>query len=266
MSFLAVPVYTLLLRLQPVNNPTVWMGYPIYVLNAFTGAFPAALLVLLVLHWVRAMTGDAQGALAVAVAFGLGALVTPFATLFFRPRDERLLILCGILRVVVRQVPHDVSAGRRPKAGHAPVCRRPCSGNRFFDTVRERLSSHFLLTAYGLLTIADKKQMLFYLFALLPSLAAFMLYNTLAFGSPFTLSYLHSPLVAALGLAHLRTPSLIGLWSITIGPRGLFILSPLHAAGHTRVRESYGAAHDLRLEFWLFAAIVAGFGTLACLY
>jgi len=115
---------------------------------------------------------------------------------------------------------------QKPKQAIAPVLRRPCSGNRFliqYENAFRRTS----LTA----RIADhrptRKQMLFYLSLSAPrSRRSCSTTRSLsAVRSPCRIS--HSPLVAALGLAHLRTPSLIGLWSIT--HRAARALHPLAA-------------------------------------
>ena len=262
LSLLAAPVYAVLLALQPVSDAAVWPGYPLYVLNAFTVALPSALLVLLVWRWIRQATGNDNAAIAVAAAFGLGTLMLPFATLFFGHTTSAFFSFAAFYLLwrsaLSSQPDEDGGEGRRlflagVLAGLGALVEYPTA------------AVAGLLLIYALSSARQRKTVIWYALGLLPALLAFAAYNMAAFGSPLSVSYLYSPNVASLGLSHVRMPTLQGLWTITFGPRGLFVLSPVLLLAAPGLIAMFRRP-TLRREAVLFTLITAGMSTLAWFY
>lgn len=260
LSFISLPAYAALRAMQPVDRPDVWLGYPIYVLNSFAVAWPTALLALLLLRWLREAGGDERAALALAVAFALGTLALPFAGLYLGHMTSAALSFAAFY--LLWRVRQQNEAGSRGAlflfgagllAGLAALTEYPTA------------AIAALLALYALAGLRDQRRLVLYLVGLAPAALALLAYNTVAFGEPLRLSYVFSPTVQGLNLAQPRLPTLAGLWTITIGPRGLLTLSPLMllvAPGFVAMLRR----RALRVEALLFAAISAGFFLLAWMY
>lgn len=276
LSFVAMPAYLALLAIQPVNDPAVWIGYPMYVVNAFAVALPAALLVVLVFRWLRQVSGSEQTALAVAVVFGLGTLALPFATLFFGHMTSAFFSFAAFY-VIWRLNAHRQPLSLTKRGEHLSPEKSEEHGEGRWLLLAGLMAGlaavveypnaliAALLAIYALAMMADRRRVIFYLAGLLPPLLLFMAYNMAAFGGPINLSYFYSPTVQTLGLNKTRLPTLAGLWSVTFGPRGLFLLSPVLLLAIPGLGAMFRRP-NLRREAVLFSLITLGFGTLACLY
>jgi hypothetical protein len=260
LSFLAVPVYAVLLAMQPVADSRVWLGYPIHVLNAATVALPTALLALLLWRWVRRASGSDTGALAAATLFGLGTLALPFAALFFGHMTSAFFGFAAFYALWLLR--HAQPAGQREPAmmlvagllaGPAALIEYPTA------------ALAVLLGVYAFTLATNRRNVVYYVLGLLPWLLLFMIYNNAAFGSPLALSYRFSPVVQGQDLTQMRLPTLAGLWSITLGGRGIFLLSPVLLLAAPGLLALWRRS-DLRREFWVFLLSVLGFGLIAVLY
>jgi len=262
LSFLAVPVYALLSALQPVGDASVWLGYPLHVLNALTVALPAALLALLVLLWARRVTGSDTAAVATATVFALGTLALPFATLFFGHITSAFFSFAAFYVLWLARAPVGVEVARRePWLMLAAGLLAGCSALVEYPTA----ALAALLGLYALAVARERRNVAFYVLGLLPWLGLFLAYNAAAFGSPLTLSYRFSPVVQGQNLTQMRLPTLVGLWHVTFGARGLFVLSPVLLLAIPGLAAMLRKA-DLRREGLLFVLASLGFGLIAVLY
>ncbi len=263
LSLLGLPAYLLLCLLQPVEQPGVWLGYPMHVVNALATALPSALLVLLLLRWLRKVTGHEQWSLAVAGVFALGTLALPFATMFFGHMTAAFFAFAAF---------YCLWSARSAPRGETTLVGGPLPSLLFLAGLSAGLAFLVeypaaliaaLLGLYALVMLPHRKRVIFYLAGMLPPTLVLLAYNSVAFGGPFQLSYWYSvatPVAGQMrqGLLGAGLPTASGLWQITFGPRGLFTLSPVLLLALPGLWTMHRRP-DTRPESWLFLCIALAF-------
>ncbi|MFH1468916.1 MAG: hypothetical protein ABIO70_31310 [Pseudomonadota bacterium] len=229
-SFLAVPVHaTLKLGLEaaghPVDTPAAraLSGHlATWLLAGCATAGMAALMGSLARRWYGAGTGQAVW---IALAFGLGTMAFPFATVLL---GHNLAALFGLLALALAlpggaHPPRPAWAGLA--AGMALLTDYPAAvfGVVVFAVLAWRRRSPAVLSRYAL--------------GALPPVLLLAAYHQACFGSPLATGYAyqtemfqHHDEAVLLGLFSL--PHLDRLWAVTFGlERGLFSLYPLTLLG-----------------------------------
>lgn len=244
LSFLAVPIYlplkyTLLgghpyasLFSVPADQRIDFL--PRYLIALVLAALPTALLSALIYRFLERLGVARRWRTLLALTYGLGTIALPFGTVLFSHQLAALLLFGAFLllfRVRRGEGAAWLSVVAGLLAGYAVITEYPTA------------IIALALLAYALISPADpaagRRRA-----ALVPAawMAAGMvppallgaLYNTLAFGGPFSLGY--SNLAAgsqfragqALGFLGVTYPHLDAIWQTTFGPyRGLFLLSPV---------------------------------------
>ena len=223
LAFLGLPVYAVANAMQHLNRPGLFLPYSIHMVSAFVVSLPAALLALLVLRFLRRI-GVAQGhAVAVTLAMALGTLACPFSTLFFSHQTTAFFVFAAFYALY------------RVKEGDiAPTWALLLGGLLVgIGVVLEYPMAimAILLLVYALSFMRDRRRVIFYVLGGLPPALLLMLYNYLAFEHPLRFSYFFEAntwaQVHKQGVLGLGVPQWDTFLTVTLGPRGLFTLSPI---------------------------------------
>ena len=225
-SFLGLPAYLLMNRLQRLDEHDLWIGYPVYLVTVFAVGLPSALLALLVWRFGRELSGEEWWSLAVAGAFAWGTLAWPFATMFYGHQTASLFCFAAFYLIFL------VKKGQL--SGWA-LLGAGCLAGLGVVTEYQVAFIVALLFLYALIVLRPRRQVLLYVAGGLPVALALMAYNTVCFGAPHHLS---PSFVSEPQWAH----SQVGVWGVTVpdplrlvqllfGWRGLFVLSPVLVVG-----------------------------------
>jgi 4-amino-4-deoxy-L-arabinose transferase-like glycosyltransferase len=226
LSFMGVPVYAAINRMQNLARPGLLLPYIIYMVSAFVVSLPAALLSLFILRFLRRLGfGEAQ-AIVVTLVMALGTLAFPFSTLFFSHQTAAFFVFAAFYLLFVAKTGQ--AAGRKPA--------RLLFGAGLLVGVSVLVEYPMALMAivllfYAVTCVSDKKTASAYIAGgVLPALLL-MAYNYAAFGSPLRFSYFYEAntwaQVHQTGFLGLGMPQLDTFVTVLVGARGLFTLSPV---------------------------------------
>lgn len=249
-SFLAVPAYAALrgiaslAGLQLLDDRSV-----LHALTFIAAGLPTVLLVLLLLRFLRSLV-DERWALTLAIAYALGTIAFPFATMYFGHAAATFFIFATFYLLwrtdASRPAWGSFAAGFL--AGWAVLVD--------FTAV----IGVALLLCYGL-SRGWRVPLLIVLGALPPALLL-LAYNWLSFGDPFSLGYANlanEDFASAMsqGIFGVTQPKLSVLNDILLGPRGLLLLSPWLALAPVGMWAAFRPG--LRREVALCGAMVLAF-------
>ncbi len=234
-SLVAVPVYLVVKPLVCALTPSLARGqmFSLDVCNALTNALPTAVLAALLYLFLAEFGLAAAWRAWLALAFGLGTLMLPYATALF---GHNLAAVCagGAFMLLWRQKA-EWRLGRGLAAGALIGLGAICDFTALF------LSAFLGLYAIWVASrISDFKSQISNLFSRLAPVAAVALLfiaiqlaaNWASFGSPLTFPHVHHVQAAfrerhTHGMLGVHLPQLGPLWQLTFGGhRGLFLGSP----------------------------------------
>jgi hypothetical protein len=259
LSFLGLPVYAVLNRMQNLNRPGLLLPYSIYMVSAFVVSIPATLLALLILRFLRRL-GIAEGqAIAVTLAMALGTLAFPFSTLFFSHQTAALLAFASFYALFLAkrtgETERVLAPGLAPATAPARLLTLAgllASASVFVEYPMAIMV--IVLFFYALACVKNKRQVLFYILGGLPLAILLLAYNNAAFGHPLHFSYFYEvntwAQVHQQGVLGLGLPRLDVLVTILAGARGLFTLSPV------LVLAIFGLWRMLRTREWRTEAVL----------
>jgi hypothetical protein len=228
LSLLAVPPYLLLLGLAMLFHVTLDPTITIAVLSLVTIApctLLAALLMARMVRWLRPSLAQSAFPLLITSAYALGTLAYPFSVAFLSHQVGGALMLVAFYllwraRQAGMQVGRTLLILGGLSAGIAVISEYPTG------------SIALLLAGYVLWVFPGQRlrSLCLFLASLLPVGGALLVYNSLAFGNPFSLSY---GFVAGQefagqhqGFFGVTLPRLDALATLLISPRGLLVESP----------------------------------------
>lgn len=214
-SFLAVVPYAPLYVVERALGVSV-DGWFVMTLNAWlvtvlTCGVAGAMIPSVLYAYGRRAGISPRGALAVALAIGLGTIVFPYSTLLIAHVPPAMFLLLAFYWMDERPLLAGICAG--------------VAGASYYLCI---LAAAILLL--GVWNRAGVRAALRFALGGLPFGALLLLYHWLCFGSPFTTSLEISDRFTEEGLLFgvFRAPSLQALWGLTFGDyRGLFIVSPV---------------------------------------
>ncbi len=249
-ALIGVPVYAA----ASLSSGLVGRGTPsqdeaVQALAFVESGIATALLVVLLISFLRPHVGDAW-AIGVGLAYGLGSMAFPFATMFFgHAASTAALFAAFYLLYRQRTTPGRwLPVGAGFLAGWAVLIEIPV------------VLGVALLFAYAL--PLGRRAAIGFVAGGLPLAAVLMAYDWLTFGNPFSIGYQYTVAFAeqnAQGLVSIVWPSLSTTWELLLGPRGLVRLAPWFALvplGLVALRR-----RELRAEVLLAAAMCAAFLT-----
>ncbi len=210
-SLLSLPVYVGLRGLLKLGG--LWPlneQYVVYLLNLVVVALPSALLVVLIYRIVAWLSRSGGAALLAALAYGVGTLALPFATLYFGHQTSAFFGFAAFY-VLLGAAPRKPS-GRRAFAAGA-------LGGLAVVTEYALVIVVALLALYLLWQWRSLRYVTLYVLGGLPLAVLLGLYNYASFGSPFSLTYEHVYLSEFAGMHQ-------GLFGLTI-PNGWVLLDLL---------------------------------------
>ncbi|HEX9069514.1 MAG TPA: hypothetical protein VF807_12155 [Ktedonobacterales bacterium] len=220
------PLAVFLTHKPPKSLPGAQIMMLRYTLSVFLSAIPTAIVSGLLVSLARKIGATRWWALAIGLIYGLGTIAHAFATLFFSHQLSAVLGFGAFY--LVYHVRHGLLArGYLVLAGFLLG----------YAIVTEHTMAIVALSV-GVYAIAGARRWLGdtakIMAGAIPALSLELIYNTLAFGSPFSLGYsnLAGPTVFREGQSHgffgITMPTIEAAWGITFSPyRGLFFLSPV---------------------------------------
>ena len=247
-ALLAAPVYALLRSVSSLAGadppaPELVM----HVLTFAASGLPTVLLAILLLRFLRPLVGE-PWALTMVVAYALGTIAFPFATMYFGHAASAFFLFAAFYLLWRARENHRVwiplLAGIM--AGWAVLTEYP--------------------TALGVAVLfvyclrLGRQSVALFIVGGLPLLAVLLGYNWISFDHPFRLGYQYEVNFADVqsqGLLGVAWPRLSSLKALLVGPRGLFVLSPwlsLTPLGIWAAR-----SRQLRAELIVCMSIVVGF-------
>ncbi len=226
LSFLGLPVYAVVNRMQDLARPGLLLPYVIYMVSAFVVSVPAALLSLLILRFLRRL-GIAEGqAFATTLVMALGTLAFPFSTLFFSHQTAAFFVFAAFYLLF--------SARAERLAGSKAALLLFAAGVLVGVSVIIEYPMALMaivLLVYALTCVDDKKTALAYIAGGIPPALLLMAYNYAAFEHPLRFSYFYEAntwaQVHQQGFLGLGLPQPGTLLTVLAGARGLFTLSPV---------------------------------------
>jgi hypothetical protein len=264
-SILGIPVYVgLVLAARLVGQAEPDEDAAVQALAFGVGAVPTVLLVLLLVRFLHPIVGESW-AVAIGLAYGLGSIAFPFATMLFGHAASACFLFASFF--VLWRARSD---GARRKPAWRPVLAGFLAGWAALVDLTTLLGVA-VLVAYSLIDGAPgpnrlralhwRAPALMALGALVPAVVL-LAYNWASFGGPFSLGYTNLPAGAFAegmgeGLFGATIPKLDVAVDLLIGHRGLlrlapwFLAAPLGLLGARRL--------ELRAEVVVCAAIVAAF-------
>jgi hypothetical protein len=305
-SLIAVPFYFLLKLVLLDTLPANSYFLVRYALTFFAVAIPSAIFGIIYYNFLREFSGINRSfyviskpakqfcanpehfsifrsellCLAVALGYCLGTIAFPFSTLFFGHQLAGIMLFGSFLLVF------------RRKAGRMSRRDANAAYGRMSLTLAGFLAGYAVLTEYpafiGLLLIGVYVSLdqtprasrgyrdaiidgAIFLLGAIPPILTVLIYNTLAFGHPFSQGYANlggSPEFIegmSRGIMGITLPSISALWEILFSPyRGVFFFSPFLLLTFPGLWLAYRAGW--RSEAWLFALIFLCFITLNSSY
>lgn len=184
LSFLALPAFLLTNRLNGNSESVTRLRRSAYAANLAVNASSGALLGFLVYRAIMSLSlGTAVWSAWLALVFGLGTLIFPYATAFYGHQPAAASSFAGFALV------NTARTGEK-RAPYALV-----AGAAFGVAIVLELSTVLVLAAVTfvlLLRPAERRLCPWVLAGSLPVLAALGAYYYLCFGSPFSTGYAHS--------------------------------------------------------------------------
>ncbi len=224
-SLLSLPVYVGLRGLLgfgglwPLNDQ-----YVVYLLNLVVVALPSALLAVLIYRVVVLLGGSGAAALLAALAYGVGTLAFPFATLYFGHQTSAFFGFAAFSALLV--------AARRRRRGRW-VCTAGALAGLAVVTEYALFIVAALLGLYVLGQWRSLRSVVLYVLGGLPFALLLGLYNYASFGSPFSLTYEHVYLSEFAGMHEglfgLSVPNGWVLLQLLFSGKGLLTNSPVLA-------------------------------------
>ncbi len=241
-SLLGVPVYGAMRLIRAITHqPPPDEGTTIQVLAFVICGIPTALLAMLLIRFLLPMVGE-WWAIAVSLAFALGTMAFPFATMFFghaaaafflfatfyllrqveRPGRPWLPALAGFCAGWAVIVDFSTAIGAVILAVYAvrPLFRRPVLANFRRPVLRNFQRPLLPALRTPLLFVAGATPLALLLFA----------YNWVSFGGPLSLGYAHLANSFATaqnqGILGVTVPKLGVIADLLVGDRGLLRMSP----------------------------------------
>lgn len=257
-AFLGLPVYLFLDRLQGLHSydwrEPWFLMYVSYMLTALIVAPASALLVLLVYRAARALGGSETHSLLVALTLGLGTIAFPFATELF---GHNLAALCAFAAFFIAFL---VRQGRWRTEAMA------LSGLLIGAGVFMEYSMGVIAVLLGLYTLLFLPRrwasFLWFVAGGIPAAVGLMVYNTVNFGGPLEMSYLHQATPWAeehqRGLLGVTMPQLGRLLGVLFHPRGLIFLCPVLILSPVGFWAMW-RQRRWRPEFWLCLSVIVVF-------
>jgi hypothetical protein len=249
-ALLGVPVYALLaLTSRVTGGGTPDAVEAVQALAFAESAIATTLLVLLLIRFLTGFVGE-RWAIAVGLAYGLGSIAFPFATMFFG-HAASAAALFGAFYLLHRQK-------LRPGRWNA-VAAGFLAGWAVLIEIPVVLGVAALLV-YAL--FVGRGVALRFIVGGLPLAAVLMAYNSLAFGSALSLGYQHATVFAeqnAQGIVSIVWPTADRAGELLFSERGLLRLAPWFALaplGLVALKR-----RDVRYEVVLAATICAAFLT-----
>jgi hypothetical protein len=245
-ALLGVPAYALLM--------VVGGGVPAEVAGVQALAFvesgvATVILVLLLIRFLGPLVGESW-ATVVGLAYGLGSMAFPFATMFFGHATST----AGLFAAFYFLHRHKLRPGR-----WGPVIAGFLAGWAVLVEIPVVLGVAALAIYAAFL---GRDVVARFVLGGIPLALLLVAYNWLTFGSPLSIGYQFSPTFQGQneqGLISIVWPQLNTTWDLLVGPRGLLRLSPWFALaplGLVALRR-----RDARFEVLLAAVICAAFLT-----
>ncbi len=216
LALLVLPVYHVATSTH-IEKPSSTAS--VHLLVIFACTLPAAIIMLLAL-WLVGRRDPGHGP-AVAITLGFGTMLLPFATVLFSHVLSACLgfaAFCLLWRERERGDGLGLIAGAGLLMGYAVSTEYPLA------------LLAVILAVYVAWREKPVKPVLVYGFSGLVGLVPLLLYDWWAFGSPFSLSYSHVAANSS-GVLGLGAPSLHNAVRLLVSDRGLFVVSPVVAAG-----------------------------------
>lgn len=254
LGLLTVPVYHVgrAVGAISVTGPSASVS-AVHLLVIFGCVIPTALLLLLI-YWYVQRNDPGQG-VAVALTLGFGTLLLPFATLFFSHVLSAFLgfaAFCLLWRERDRGGGLGLIVAAGVLAGFAVSTEYPLG------------VLAVLLGLYAVWRPDPVQRGVAYAGGFLIGLLPLLLYDWWAFGSPLHLSYSYVAANSS-GVLGLGAPSLRHLVELLVADRGLFVVTPVVAAGIAGIVVLYREGR--RGDALIPAAVVAAYlGYNACYY
>ena len=226
LSFLGVPVYAVINRMQDLARPGLLLPYVIYIVSAFVVSVPAALLALFILRFLRRLGFSEAQAFATTLVMALGTLAFPFSTLFFSHQTAAFFAFAAFYLLFAARTEKPARSkatlllfAAGALAGASVLCEYPMA------------LMALVLFVYALACVDDKKRALAYIAGGVAPALLLMAYNYAAFEHPLHFSYFYEAntwaQVHQQGFLGLGAPQLSTLMTVLVGARGLFTLSPV---------------------------------------
>ncbi len=264
-SILGIPVHAgLLLTARLAGQAEPDEDAAVQALAFGVGAIPTVLLVLLLIRFLRPTVGE-PWALAIGLAYGLGSIAFPFATMLFGHAASACFLFASFY--VLWRARSTAAGGR---ADWRPVLAGFLAGWAALVDLTTLLGvavlAGYALTdgATGPIRLHELRWRAPALMALgaLPPAGVLLAYNWASFGGPFSLGYTNLPAGAfaegmGQGLFGATLPRLDVAVDLLAGPRGLLRLAPWFLAAPLGLLAARRL--DLRAEVVVCGAIVAAF-------
>ncbi len=231
-SFLGVPVYAAFRPLLASRGPQSLWATGNYLVNLFVTAIPSAVAGALFFLLLGRFLPAAVPRIWLTLAYGLGTLAFPYATMFFGHQTAAALLVISfflLFRMRSKKWSPPIALVAGLLAGYALITDflavAVVLGLVIYAiaTVKKSAPSSFLPFTFYLLP---------FLLGLLAPLPLQLWYNQACFGSPFASAYHYEVLAKfregmSAGMMGLTYPKLEALYQLTIGPRrGLLYCSP----------------------------------------
>ncbi len=229
-SLLGVPLYWLADRAYGFGEyGDVRTDFPLWLVTLGLVSIPSSILVLLV-YWVaREVSGSHLRAGFTALAFGFGTLAFPYATVFYGHQTGAFFAF-GAFCIAMLAV----------RRGHASLRIALLAGFAAAWAVITEYPAVLVAASVGIYLISSRyawssryiwRAWVGYGAGLAIGLVPLAIYNTVAFGKPWSLSYAHSFSEHNYGILGLTYPRPGVLWEITFSDLGLFARSPVLLLG-----------------------------------
>jgi hypothetical protein len=223
---------------------TALVGVPVYALEKLTASLtggsapddetaiqglafvesgiPTVLLVLLLVRLLGPLVGEGW-ALAVGLAYGLGSIAFPFATMFFGHAASTAALFASF---------YVLHRWRSDRVRWGPLAAGFLAGSAVLIEIPTLIG----VAVLGLYVLwIDRRAVIAFVLGGLPLAAVFAAYNWVSFGSPINLGYMNLlPGSFASGMSEgilgVSWPKLETAGDLLVGPRGLVRLAPWFAA------------------------------------
>lgn len=254
LGLLTLPVYHVARSTNLIGaGGTATVIHSVHLLVVFGCVLPVALMLLLIGWLVRRHEPDLGPA--VAITLGLGTLLLPFATLYF---SHVLSAALGFAAFCLLWLERDRGGGPWLIAGAGVLAGFAVSTEYPLGVLA------VLLGLYAVWRKAPLRAMLAYGGGFVVGLLPLLLYDWWAFGSPLHLSYSYVAANSS-GVLGLGAPSLRHGVELLVADRGLFVVTPVVAAGIAGIVILYREGR--RMDALVPAAVVAAYlGYNACYY